>query len=52
MRWVKALGGLGLVTDDFSFLTDLPVENGDCRGGSRDFERTCVNKLSRLQEDE
>lgn len=28
MRWVKELGSLGLVADDFSFPIDLPVENG------------------------
>lgn len=27
MRWVKVLEGLGLVSEDFSFPTDLPLEN-------------------------
>lgn len=42
------LWGLDLVAEDFSFLTDLPVETEDCRGGIKDLERTYMNQLSRL----
>lgn len=43
MRWVKVWGSLVLVADNLSFLTDLTVENEDCRGDIGDLARTCVN---------